>query len=234
MRERPILFSAPMVRAILAGTKTQTRRIVKPQPAYGGVADVPELGEGWIWSPRGTKRERYNNPCGEHDLANAMACSPFAYAYKGDRLWVRETWQPIWRDGVEFPPGYDEPEKWAISYPATDGIREYSHPDRGLTSACKPGIHMPRFASRITLKVAGVRVERLHDISEADAKAEGATPYIYGHGFITELGIAADPGIRTPSMYRAGFEQLWREINGAESWDANPLVWVVAFTKATP
>jgi hypothetical protein len=212
MKERPILFSAPMVRAILEGRKTQTRRIVKPQPAascryaMNGNGDKalhlgPPLKPGETMSLVPVKATS-----ADHRL-------PCPYGAPGDRLWVRETF--VYRSKHD-----------RFYYRADHPVHApYAH------DGWKPSIHMPRRASRISLEVTGVRVERLHDITEDDAKAEGAAPYIYGHGSITEFEISCDPGIRTPSMYRAGFEQLWRAINGCESWDANPWVWCVSFRR---
>lgn len=181
MKERPILFSAPMVRAIIDGTKTQTRRIVKAM-------HIPLLGrppaEGAPW-----------------------------YADPGDRLWVRETWchpapepqrpgDPVWYR-ADFTPRYGAWESDA----APGCVRRNEGP-------WKPSIHMPRWASRITLEVTSVRVERLHGITEEDARAEGVT--------------CADVGDIT--AWRA-FCDLWKSINGAESWAANPWVWVVGFKR---
>jgi len=192
-KERPILFSGPMIRAILADTKTQTRRVVKPAPCL----------------TRGMQTHEF--AVGGHDYR----CP---YGVPGDRLWVRETFA----DGVEGCPG-------GISYranhcdPKGDGP---AHPMKW-----RPSIFMPRAASRILLEVTDVRVERLQEISEGDAKAEG----------ITELSLQGDePGAwwtaaphrsmhsRTP---RGAFLRLWRSIHGDGSWDANPWVWVVSFRR---
>ena len=170
MKERPILFSAPMVRAILAGTKTQTRRAVKldatPEPKYS------------------------------RDVVLRYRCP---YGQPGDRLWVRETWMygqgstPIFRADVLVTP---KDQVW------------------------RSPIHMPRAASRITLEITGVRVERLQDISEADAVEEGAPG---GHGAIPGYGYNALPG----EHYR----HVWESINGPSSWDANPWIWAIEFKR---
>jgi hypothetical protein len=222
MREKPILFSASMVRAILAGAKTQTRRIVKPQPHLDtNTVECNTAESAFVPWRLGTYTENSG-----HRTGKPFACP---YGGPGDRLWVKEAIRK------EEPADLAHEDGTPIIYSkyAVDGAWTVADAWPWKRDVL-PSMFMPRGLSRISLEVASVRVERLHDISEPDAKAEGATPYIYGHGFITDLGIAADPGIRTPSMYRAGFEQLWREINGAESWDANPWVWVVTFTKATP
>jgi hypothetical protein len=229
MKERPILFSSVMVRAILAGAKTQTRRVVKPQPQWGCVDDAPQLGDGFLWWPRGKKHERWNNPCGEHDLARSMAESPFAYAQPGDTLWVRETWQPIWSTD-RAPSSMKSPEGWAIGYTATDGVQEYRDDEHGLTTRCKPAIFMPRWASRITLEVTGVRVERLQDISGDDVIAEGidGKPHMCGCE-VCRMTATLCPA--TETSLGLEYADLWRSINGADSWDANPWVWVVEFRR---
>jgi hypothetical protein len=141
---------------------------------------------------------------------------------------VRETWQPIWAG--EHRPRGESNEGWAIGYPATDGVQEYHDDDIGLTTRCKPSIFMPRWASRITLAVTGVRVERLHDISEADARAEG----------IDECDGLLDDALicRAAKVVGAGREDargwyaaLWAEINGWDSLVSNPWVWVVKFNR---
>jgi hypothetical protein len=217
-KERPILFSAPMVRAILAGTKTQTRRIVKPQPEY----DADERWPGWKW-PSHQARSML-------EISEIPSACP--YGRRGDRLWVRETHAQFAvgnRSGVA-------PQ--CVAYRATcdeDGGFDYVNNGdeimRLKVTKWTPAIYMPRWASRITLEVTRVRVERLHDITEEDARMEGVTPYVPGHGAATEDELNAEPGLRSPRMYRFGFEQVWCDINGSESWDANPWVWVVEFKR---
>ena len=186
MKERPIIFSAPMVRALLAGTKTQTRRIAKP-------VKHPDLGN--VYSPGALVLEH------EPQHVIDRAC-PYGKP-GGDRLYVREAWAA--------PHAYDHlpprliPQDARIHYAATE--------DRGGL-LWRPSIHMPRWASRITLEVTGVRVERLQGISEADAIAEGARNSLHL------------PGGR---FARENFEHLWWTINGDGSWESNPWVWVVEF-----
>jgi len=188
MTERPILFSAPMVRAILAGTKTQTRRVVKP--AHKAWMDQPvthQLGE---WDKR-----------------------PLPYGKPGDRLWVRETWQAVsGNDRARHIMTHPRPDRGWLEYAATPRADEPAYKWR-------PSIHMPRWASRIMLEVTGVRVERLQDISEADAMAEGVTA-----GKYTGLDRA----------YARAYSDLWEQINGPGSWDANPWVWVIEFKRFSP
>ena len=181
MKERPILFSAPMVRAILDGRKTQTRRIVK------NIGIVPGIGE--ILK-------------GSDDIKEWPELCP--YGKPGDRLWVRETF--CYHDDLAM-----------YLYKADD------------VTCCKwkPSIHMPRIASRILLEVVNVRVERLNDISEEDAIAEGInlpSPYV-GIGMDGEV-IESETISWMPSDY---YKELWESINGPGSWDLNPWVWVVEF-----
>ena len=199
MKERPIIFSSPMVRAILDGKKTQTRRVVKPQPYANG---MPEH-----WS-----------------ISELAQFCP--YGQPGDRLWVRETWMPdaprdgTWPDTVFYgckclplsliPEAYQKPAHCLFR----------STWEGGDLVGWKPSIHMPRWASRITLDVTGVRVERLQDISESDAVAEGVAG---GHVAIPGYGYSATP----VEHYR----WLWEQINGSGSWDANPWVWMIEFRR---
>ena len=194
MKERPILFSAPMVRAILEGRKTQTRRVVKDLPA-----DVfEEVG-------RDVLTGEYHFVKGA--LGYTRACR---YGERGDRLWVRETWRPALEHLSECTSSKD------VRFAASVSEAEWA------ISRWRPSIHMPRWASRINLDVIGVRVERLQEISEADALAEGALQPWTG----------LDRGSDTRTA-RSEFEALWASINGAESWAANPWVWVVEFKRVT-
>ncbi len=184
MKERPILFSASMVRAIQAGTKTQTRRIVKPQPSQQLLDEYAR-----IRRERGAQKD---------DAGMLSECLPCPYGVPGDRLWVRETWHTPYGTRVFYRADHLHDPKG----------------DRQHGIAWTPSIHMPRWASRITLEVTEVRVERLQDISEADARSEGVTP--------------AD----CCDAHYHGFRLLWESINGPGSWDANPWVWVMSFRKA--
>ena len=216
--DRPILFSAPMVRALLAGTKTQTRRIIKPQPTF------IQLSGRWGWHIPPAKR---------HGCDFVVTASREWHEYLlpeqrpwhsiGDRLWVREAWRTL--------------HKWDCLAPRqlADDISKITYeadPERRNPLWCfgklRPGMFMPRWASRLTLYVTDVRVERLQDISKEDARAEGAGLYVPGHGFITEDELRADPGYSNFLAPRLGFEAIWTEINGPGSWAGNP--WVAAYT----
>jgi len=213
VNERPILFNGEMVRAILDGRKTQTRRVIKPQPkskiVYNGNGD-------WIF------------PGPKH-----IKC-PFGY--KGDELWVRETSYcddftyndfNLARTGVVSKISDDSIiEQWkeAMYYKA-DGE---PHFEEGGNCPWKPSIHMPRWASRIQLKVKGIQVERVGHISEADAKAEG----IWFDGDYFRSVAHPIKGIeKSWPTAKMAFEKLWDSINEERGfgWDVNPYVWVVEF-----
>ncbi|WP_122846273.1 hypothetical protein [Pseudomonas viridiflava] len=212
IKEKPILFSAPMVRAILSGQKTVTRREVKKKAALDCLAAGFE--PAFLALP-----------------GNADLCP---YGKVGDQLWVRETW---YCDHLEVMRGpYLKPDDLDIGEAlnagtlvyAADGLAPYEQEQ----PTWKPSIHMPRWACRILLKITEVRVERLNAISDVQALAEGVRLYT-DHA---ELGnwYHVD-GIETYSAEpRKSFELLWSLINGADSWTANPWVWVVEFKRVTP
>lgn len=210
-KSRPILFSGPMVRAILAGNKTQTRRVVDRVKGLGHVTcfDGSET-TGYDFALR--DRRGMWNEFREDDL---LRLCPFGVP--GDELWVRETWSPI---PEMKPSGYFTDPKWIgrTAWYAADN-------DKPMWGGkWKPSIHMPRSASRITLEVTGVRVERLNDISHEDAIAEG----------VTSTKWAKKPlGLREKAypLSVLAYSHLWESINGPGSWDANPPVWVVEFAR---
>lgn len=210
MKERPILFSGPMVRAILEGRKTQTRRIVKPQP-YESEYNPGSFGVVYKQPKTETRNVmRKNRETGEFEetasttkkgsIIMAQVTIDWwkdkcPYGQPGDRLWVREThWvNRAWDD---------------IRYKATDPEWPY-----GWT----PSIHMYRKASRIILEVVSTRIERLQSITDHDAMAEGVGP-CYG----SEDG---------PAPWVDVYEELWESINGKGAWDENPWVWVIEFRR---
>lgn len=223
MREHPILFSAQMVRAILEDRKTQTRRVVKPQPP-AGTAQVS------TWHHPDPRPHFFASANGE--FLDGW-CVPCPYGQPGDRLWVRESCR-----GEELDSGLD-----GVRYRADDAfipIQNTSaasiewlklHTYRGHHGAPAgpwvPSIHMPRWASRILLEITAVRVERLNDISQADAIAEGAPP---SHPSIDRIS----QEFGQPDFPRSWYAQLWEQINGPGSWAANPFVWVVGFRRVKP
>lgn len=211
MKSRPILFSAPMVRALLDGRKSQTRRVVKPQPEWN------VLRQEWQWSHRGALATWSGDKPQAAALLGLREHCP--YGAPGDRLWVRETWA---RDDAHDRTFYraDADQSGAVPYEMKGeggwggGVGHFK-PRRW-----RPSIHMPRKSSRILLEVTDVRVERLQGISDADAFAEGVERC--GHdGYHTDQG-------------RCAFRTLWESIHGAESWAANPWLWVVGFQRVTP
>jgi hypothetical protein len=219
--EHPILFSAPAVRALLDGSKMQTRRIIHPQPNLSPEGNL--MGE-WLRKPLGgllLPKLR--------DIT--MHCP---YGQPGDRLWVRETAHCDYRG--ETPPEGKGTIGVAYKAGGLGKMQSYALADRDLYPwfpnishnannhmRWAPAIHMPRWASRILLEIVSVRVERLNDISEADARAEGVTiEDRHMNGYCA--------GEFTPPSIRA-FRELWESINGADSWTANPWLWVVEFKR---
>lgn len=211
MKERPILFSGPMVRAILEGTKTQTRRVVKPQ-----IEDE--------WWPVGGLRFMREASGGKRDT-KVLLCP---HGQTGDQLWLRETWRvaKYWdkHSPSRLPPVARKP----IDY------RE--NPVEGRIWAAgrwRPSIHMPRWASRITLQITGVRVERLQSITTMDARAEGISEY--GHEFRGESWFLSDDHYRNRRS-QENFAALWDSINAkrGHGWETNPWVWVIKFERAIP
>lgn len=208
MKERPILFSAPMVRAILDGRKMQTRRIVKPQPTGSST-----------WLPYSNGFDVSFYPNNVKAFPARLVCP---YGTAGSRLWVREATAYAEADNGSEMLVYGADLAVAGVYQLGDGPKSLNGfledkwiPERNGTLKFKPSIHMPRWASRITLEITGVRVERLWDISHADALAEGV-----------EYDVSKDGGSPV-----ACFTALWRSINGPESWNENPWVWVVEFKR---
>lgn len=187
MKQTPILFSTPMVQAILAGRKTQTRRVVKDKML-----------------------QENTDPETEEYLKLTTICP---YGYVGDVLWVRETFAKRDTPDAEWNP------KWGYCYKA-DNDPLYEH------KKFKPSIHMPKEACRVWLRVTNLRIERLHDISESDSikegvEFEGEQPWYKDYVRKLKFFPFANP------FY--SFRSLWKSINGDDSWNANPWVWVVQF-----
>lgn len=233
MKARPILFSAPMVRALLEGRKTQTRRIMKPQPEDNGL--------GLLWGPsrKGPKRGWYcDTPYGGTPHPDWLAQCP--YGQPGDLLWVRETFalehnveaeEPTHADGrpIKRRPDNDIDGVFPLwvqpHYRATDDAPDLAYEDSDEPECrWKPSIHMPRWASRLTLEITAVRVERLQDISEADAMAEGIFPLTEEPG----RWLNGKVNFKYSSPLSA-FIGLWCAINGPLAWKDNPFVWVLEF-----
>lgn len=201
MTDKPIIFSAPMVRALLKGRKTQTRRVLSIKGRKGffqfGKSDLPD----YDWTFR---RADHVWEDWRHD--QLLRKLPYAM---DDRLWVREAWAPL--------------EALTHNDPGTLALvnRGFYRADcstvEGEISRWRPSIHMPRWASRLTLIVTDVRVQRLQDISEADARAEGCQPH--------KMGTARNPS----ESYHLGFSDLWNSLHGPDAWDANPWVCALIF-----
>lgn len=232
MTDRPILFSGAMVRAILEDRKSQTRRIVKPQPFA-----TNSYHRGDIQAQENVIRSTGDPVCfnfgvtavdGDGGLFETIECP---YGCPGDRLWVRERARVIAKAGFKcFVNGPHIVQRIRLCYEA-DGTDSHviDYPDR--LAAIKVGRCIPngcfREASRITLEIAGIRVERLNEISEVDAQAEGCAP--------AWLDVGGDRVHHSsPPSYRRGFARLWNTINGPGSWDANPWVWVIEFKRVAP
>lgn len=241
MKERPILFSGAMVRAILDGRKTQTRRAVSRLNRMGKVTEFQPSttpGYDWAWRDRGM---RWN------EVDDARLRQQFCpYGVPGDRLWVRETWADVHpiavqegrysvqgRAGIPGPPPVHYRTIYRADGEARPHWRNKSHQHPYFTAdeadadpiyrqhmspkefaGWTPSIHMPRWASRLTLEITDVRVQRLQDITEADVVDEGvstAGPFAVHH-----------------------FMDLWNSINGTGAWNANPWVWALTFKRVLP
>lgn len=219
MRERPILFNGAMVRAILAGQKSQTRRVMKHQPQSVVVPGVgPMLA---VQKAKGTDRWLWPN-AREQVIAECPIGQP------GDRLWVRETWMDLTGTGIEHR-DMATGKRTRYAYGAASPKGSYSdqaRKDYGLR--WRPSIHMTREACRLVLEITGVRVERLQAISEADAIAEGASA-----NMLPDIRLPrSHPRAELPMVYagsREIFADLWDSTGG--DWDSNPWVWVIEFKR---
>lgn len=208
MTDRPIIFSGPMVAALIAGRKTQTRRVLRPQPLSGGFwRDKPRT------EPCGWTQEQWDQIYSGEFPDGSRCAQSFPYA-AGDTLWVREAWRVglAYEDLRPAEMSGEEIVDWLAG---------------SITAAWSMGrkrspIHMPRWASRLTLTVSDVRVQRLQEISDADAIAEGVQPF--GEG---TASVQTKDGV-TYSTPRSCFAVLWESIHGKDAWAANP--WVAALT----
>lgn len=236
MKEIPSLFQGPMVRAILDGSKTQTRRIVKGMPSdvvmpryYGPYTDG-------LASSGSAPREAIANSLGWFvpDASDLWPCNDgdrirCPYGQPGDQLWVRETWMDMQGTGIEARDSEGKLTRYAYAADTPPGsYGDECRKEYGLK--WKPSIHMPRCACRILLEIESVRVERLRDISEADALAEG----------IQRKNEKWFKNYLMPDCPDAGFQHatgsfwsLWESIYGAGSFDANPWVWAIKFKRVT-
>lgn len=209
MKEHPILFSGPMVKAILDGRKTQTRRVIKPQPPH------------WKWNHDQWDERCINVSLNDDNDGYYVICS---YGKAGDHLWVRETW-----DFRDLYPSFD---KYLISYGADGEQREvkgvsawnpivYNYP------RWRPSIHMPRWASRLTLEIVNIRVEHVQEIKTEDVRAEGIVQTQDGYWLAPLAGVPDFPW----EWAQPAYASLWNDINDKRGygWDINPWVWVIEF-----
>ena len=196
MNHSPILFSTPMVRALLEGRKTMTRRIIKSQPPEWAAYPQP-AGDGWEWTDRNVDADDLQH---WPDYYKPMLCP---YGKPGDLLWVRETWHTDEADLIYARAKHEDLMSASPIFYRADPVNN----DAGCV--WRPSIFMPKWASRITLKITDVRAELLRAITEEDAKSEGAEPVRGQHKF--------------------GFLNLWISINGPTGWIDNPWVWVISF-----
>jgi hypothetical protein len=225
MSERPILFSGEMVRAILEGRKTQTRRVMKVQPWPDATVKVGPYHPHWI-DRNGESQPgpaTFGAVWDHQDIVNGgdagLRCP---YGQPGDLLWVRETW------------GHTGTGVWSVGqvYYAQDGgiIYRADHPN-AAGSWFSP-LHMPRWASRITLRITDIRVERLQDITEDDAIAEGVALERYVP--VSDSAGKHSSGEAESTDPVEEYRDLWNKIKGPGAWEANPWVWVVAFERVKP
>lgn len=202
MTERGMIFNGEMVRAILDGSKTQTRRVMKPQPANDIERGTFPNAEAYGWVS--SQKHKFGS-------ATAHFC-PFGKP--GDRIWVRETWT---HESIDAENGSYSPD-----YRATAN-------GQPLDGRWTPSIHMPRWASRITLEITNVGVQRLQSISQNDAVREGLVRLPASGRYCINQGDQYFGGASHDA--REVFSWLWSSIYGVESWQANPWVWVIEFRR---
>ena len=256
MTERGMIFNADMVRAIIDGRKTQTRRIMEVQPEsdqFGLLRITDSTRRGDI----GKYHWAESNATGNHMRSKLFSC-PFGAV--GDRIWVRETWSDVNLEGIPavayradgdvYSPMDDE------SFLDEDGAFNYDDPRvtkyhfaawysdliEGIEGDWRPSIHMPRWASRILLEITDVRVELLNAISEEDAQREGVHTEVWDQTVVARNYAARDEFfqfwsedmphyVEMNQLYRSSFRSLWESIYGAESLNANPWVWAIEFKR---
>lgn len=209
MKERPIIFSSEMVRAILTGRKRQTRRVINPQPEYWPGFDFVD-GDIYVQDMFGDSSPLIN----------------YGNFRKGGTLWVRETWAlrtPSYPNHHAKVFYKDSQNKTVYHQDTIEPTQKYGY-DLSEKDRWRPSIHMPRWASRITLKIVKIKVERLQDISEKDAKAEGVEPIPRKEHNPRELRL---------DIFRREFKFLWNSLHEKQHrWHDNPWVWVIEFEKS--
>lgn len=233
MKFRPILFSTEMVKAILEGRKTMTRRILKLKHmdiAYVGAIHPDGSGKGWIaWAPGKGVTAEYTKQA--YPGNQGFACPHGAV---GDVLWVRESFCYGSEDCYH---GFFYRASDQVDFLEDEDGSIILNKDGSERSPWKPSIHMPKSACRIFLKIEDIRVERLQDISEADAIAEGIQPLLASTAQLIEYGQLYRDYLKKPELFNEGlwpknsYRSLWIKINGADSWQANPWIWCLSFTR---
>lgn len=222
MKERGMIFNGEMVRALLDGRKTQTRRIIKDCTV--GSDQISKF----------IQIEKKFIGCYPEDVPELIReCCP--YGVPGDRIWVRETFQgplvheELFEEYSAYPEKFETPEY--CEYAADGGVRpEYCDLDDNLRHGWRPSIHMPRWASRILLEITNVRVERLNAISEEDAEAEGIDmEALYDSQDCYDC--IADHNMTGRPTVTGAFKYLWESIYGEDGWKSNPWVWVIEFKR---
>lgn len=231
MKERGMIFNGEMVRAILDGRKTQTRRPIKWKQTRFTEIGEREDGSHWPWSEDAEHACDFWHPC------------PFGAV--GDRIWVRETWSS---DFANYYPNdrvwYAADNNRRLDIEVVDGVRGIYSPESEVhvPFRWRPSIHMPRWASRILLEITDVRVERLNAISEEDAQREGVHTEVWDQTVVARNYADSDEFfqfwsedmpyyVEMNQLYRSSFRSLWDSIYGEESWKANGWVWVIEFKR---
>ena len=215
-----------MVRALLAGTKTQTRRLVKPGPSQSFPPDGPARNYSRTLVDVKTG-EQYPDPVVRFGVTDENEDYPCPYGRPGDRLWVKETH----RFGIAWDKSKPTqiPTVAAIRYEADGVIRTTGQ--KLEPGKARPSLFMRQAFSRLTLEIIEIRLERLQAITEADAEAEGVTPASKDH---TAAAVAYIFGAKEFEAHKSAYATLWEQLNGPGSWALNPYVWVVTFRRVTP
>lgn len=228
-KERQVLFTAPMVRAILGGQKTVTRRVIKPQPTLET--------EEWVLDAGGTEKWLGSGPSpatgGTRQTWGWATCP---HGKPGDQLWVREAWVADAQVNEVAPRDLSQGEP--ILYPA-DGAMRQTGCSLIAPGKTRPSIHMPRWVCRLLLEITDVRVERLQDgdgetAFESRYLAEGINQIHHGDGAFAYHALNKEPLPGNWCHPEDAFKELWNSINGVGAWESNPWVWVVEFKRVTP
>ncbi|MGI6907627.1 hypothetical protein ACRCLU_08955 [Klebsiella pneumoniae] len=260
MKERGMIFNGEMVRALLDGRKTQTRRIMKVQPSEDftpmNMALETDYKARW-YTPGVVDKDGYLQPASKEifGVSNENEGYSCPFGAVGDRIWVREAYRfPASLDDVSptgvgemaVATGYRKP--WAPTFyeftgTFSDGWKGFETPPKvSGAGKLRPSIHMPRWASRILLEITDVRVERLNAISEDDAQREGVYTEVWDQTVVARNYASRDEFfqfwsedmphyVEMNQLYGSSFRSLWESIYGAENWLANPWVWVIEFKR---